>query len=237
MSSRARRALVGTAFVVVCACGARTGLRQPTAREPDRDAGLDAGLRPGIDAGADAREQLDATVLERLDALPVDAWHAVDADPPDARASDARAPDAPDAITRDAPATDAGDPCAPRPTPLADPVCERPLDARDATLSCPGGFVDVVAQGRGTLRWECDGSRAEAVFAAGTYRGSREGDTFSLCIQTEFDYVDGCRWRSSQTITGNVGEAELLLSYREMAIVSDGACFPECTAEARIGAR
>ncbi len=228
MSSRALRALLSAAFVAAAACGARTGLREPPASQPPGDAGLDAALPPPVDAGADADEPIDAALVARLDARDVDARRPLDAEPPDASA--------PDATPRDAAVTDAGDPCAAAPTPLAAPVCERALDARDATLSCPGGFVDVVAQGRGTLRWECDGNRAEAVFAAGTYRGSREGETFALCIQTEFDYLDGCRWRSSQTITGNVGDSELLLSYREMAIVSDGACFPECTAEARIGA-
>jgi hypothetical protein len=143
-------------------------------------------------------------------------------------------PDAPLDAGTDAVLTDAGDPCFVDDLPLTGVICERALQAQDATLSCPGGFVDVVARGVGTLRWECDGRRAEAVFAAGVYRGTVSGDAFALCIRTEFDYVDGCRWQSSQRIEGDIDASRMSLRYDELAIVSDGDCFPPCTASAEI---
>ena len=73
-----------------------------------------------------------------------------------------------------------------------------------------------------------------SVFAAGVYRGTHTGDAFALCIRTEFDYLDGCRWQSSQRIEGDATDGALALTYDETAITSDGDCFPPCTAEARI---
>lgn len=170
--------------------------------------------------------------------------------PPDAgldapAAIDAPAPDAfltPDAITAtDAPpdafAVDAGDPCEIGPAPLAGPLCTRALFGHAPTLSCPGGFVDVAAQGPGSLVWECDGVRAEARFGARVYRGQRVGDQVALCIRTEFDYVDGCRWQSSQRIEGDASGSALLLTYRELSIRGDGDCFPPCTADSVVELR
>lgn len=199
-------------------CGARTALDEP------RAAMRDAGAR--LEAGLDARAPLDAPGLDALDARALDApAHETGLDAPGAR-------DAPP----DARPPDAGDPCETDPGPLRAPICTRPLFADDAVLSCPGGFVDVVAQGPGTLAWECGGGRAEARFGDRIYRGSRTGDAVALCIQTEFDYADGCRWRSSQRLEGDVATGELRLTYREVAIAGT-ACFPPCSADARVVVR
>jgi hypothetical protein len=112
----------------------------------------------------------------------------------------------------------------------------RALFAGDPVLSCPGGFVDVVARGPGTLVFECGGSRVEARFGDRTYRGTRTGDHVALCIQTEFDYADGCRWRSSQRLEGELDGGSLMLSYREEPIAGSG-CFPPCTADAIVELR
>lgn len=192
-------------------CGARTGLAEPRSASEagaSRDAGLDAPTR------RDA--SLDAT------------------DPSDTRVADALA--LRDAFEPDAVFVDAGDPCEIGPEPLREPVCTRPLFGLPPVLSCPGGFVDVVAQGEGTLAWECSGTRAEARFADRIYRGQRAADIVSLCIRTEFDYVDGCHWQSSQRLEGDASRSSLDLTYREVAI-SGTSCFPPCTADSQVELR
>lgn len=163
---------------------------------------------------------------------PVDA-------PRDAPAMDARrdAPlDVPADVPPDAPVLDAGDPCEIGAEPLRGMLCTRPLFGGEPTLSCPGGFVDVAARGEGTLVWECGGSRAEARFGERTYRGTRTGDDVALCIRTEFDYADGCRWESSQRLEGELSGEALTLTYRERSIAGMD-CFPPCTADAIVELR
>jgi hypothetical protein len=191
--------------VFALGCGARTDVDrgEPLARPSDA----------GLDARRDAR---DARVEMPFDATsPTDVGRDA---PPDAR---------------DAFAPDAGDPCDVDPGPLTGALCRRPLFAEEAVLSCPGGFADVVAAGDGTLVAECDGPRVEARFGDRTYRGTHTGDRVTLCIQTEFDYVDGCRWQSSQRLEGDLASGELALSYREMSILGT-MCFPPCSADARV---
>lgn len=209
--------------MLVAGCGARTGL--------DLTSGMDASVR--ADAGTDART---ATLIDAHRAPDVflreDVFVAPDVfSRPDAFVSrDAFTP--PDVFF-----VDAGDPCEIGPSPLAEPVCTRPLFGREPTLSCPGGFVDVAAQGEGVLAWECDGIRAEARFGARVYRGQRVRDQVALCIRTEFDYVDGCRWQTSQRLEGDATSSELTLTYREVSISGDGDCFPPCTADSIVELR
>ena len=91
----------------------------------------------------------------------------------------------------------------------------------------------MVAQGPGVLVWECDGDRVEARFGDRTYRGSRVGTFMTLCIQTEFDFADGCRWQSSQRLAGDTATGRLDLTYREVAI-RGSSCLPPCSADARV---
>jgi hypothetical protein len=198
---------------IVCAallfgCGARTGIDRGEAI----DAGMDAPPDASHDAGADAPS--DVAIDAGTDAPIVDAGA-----------------DAPDVFT-----IDAGDPCEIGAEPLRDPLCTRLLFGNPPTPSCAGGFVDVAAQGEGTLSFECDGSRAEARFGSRTYRGSRVGDEVALCIRTEFDYVDGCRWQSSQRIEGALSDPSLTLTYREVTIAGM-SCFPPCTADSVVDLR
>jgi hypothetical protein len=202
------RSFVLLGLVLLAACGARTGVSTPSARRADASM-PDAALVH--DAGVDAR------------AIPPDAGV-------DATSEDAFVPV--DAFT-----PDAGDPCEIGPEPLREPICTRPLFGEAPSLSCPGGFVDVAAQGDGVLAWECMGDRAEARFGDRAYRGTRSGDRVSLCIRTEFDYVDGCRWQTSQRIEGDTTGAALGLTYREIAISGDGSCFPPCTADSVVELR
>jgi hypothetical protein len=173
-----------------------------------------------------------------------DAGAAIDA--PDARVMDAPrdvpadvasdTPDVPADTPPDVPVLDAGDPCEIGEEPLRGELCMQPLFGREPTLSCPGGFVDVAARGEGTLVWECGGFRAEARFGERTYRGTRIGDDVALCIRTEFDYADGCRWESSQRLEGELSGEALTLTYRERSIAGMD-CFPPCTADALVELR
>ncbi|MBN8615097.1 MAG: hypothetical protein J0L92_31155 [Deltaproteobacteria bacterium] len=205
------------ALLVLAGCGARTGLEVTSGIDASlpRDAGVDARLTVGLDAtrSPDVLTPLDA--FERPDVItPTDAFTE------------------PDVLF-----VDAGDPCEIGPAPLAEPICTRPLFGREPTLSCPGGFVDVAAQGAGELAWECDAFRAEARFGARVYRGQRVRDQVALCIRTEFDYVDGCRWQTSQRLEGDASGDDLTLTYREVAISGDGDCFPPCTADSIVELR
>lgn len=199
--------------VVLGACGARTGLEE---RSP-RDAGLDA---RSIDA------PLDAPGLDAPSDTPVDGPLDGPMDGPVDGPTD----------TPDVPPVDAGDPCEIGPEPLRGALCTRPLFGRAPTLSCPGGFVDVAAVGDGTLVWECDGARAEARFGDRAYRGTRSGDRVALCIRTEFDYADGCRWESRQRVEGDLGGEGLTLTYRERPIAGLD-CLPPCTADGLVELR
>lgn len=199
-----RRASLVCAIAIVSSCGARTDV--------DRGAPVARSVDAGLDARRDAPiEAFDAPGLPDVPLAPRDA-------PPDAR---------------DAFVPDAGDPCDVDPGPLTGALCSRALFAEEAVLSCPGGFADVVAAGDGTLVSECDGRRVLARFGDRTYRGTRTGERVTLCIQTEFDYVDGCRWQSSQRLEGDLGSGVLALSYRETPILGT-RCFPPCSADARV---
>lgn len=208
--------------VLLAGCGARSGLEPPDLRVAETDAARRDGGR-SLDAGRDAG--LDAPAL---DAPTFDARHDAGAPRDAPLPSDAR---------RDAPVPDAGDPCVVAPGPLGSPTCTTVLFAEEPTLSCPGGFVDVVARGDGSLVSGCDGvGRVEARFGDRIYRGSRSGDLVGLCIQTEFDYADGCRWRSSQRLEGDLSTGVLSLTYREEAIAGT-SCFPPCTADSVVRVR
>lgn len=201
-----QRALVRALLAVMLGA---CGARTGLDERSPRDAGLDA---PSIDAPLDAPELRDAPSDTPLDA-PVDGPVGTPDVPPDA-----------------------GDPCEIGPEPLRGALCMRPLFGRDATLSCPGGFADIAAVGDGTLVWECDGSRAEARFGERAYRGTRSGDQVALCIRTEFDYADGCRWESRQRLEGAFDGDVLTLSYRERSIAGTD-CLPPCTADALVELR
>lgn len=205
------------ALLVLAACGARTGLDVTSDMDAStrRDAGLDARATVGLDAPSPPDVSMSVDVFRAPDVItPTDAFTE------------------PDVFF-----VDAGDPCEIGPAPLAPPLCTRPLFGLEPTLSCPGGFVDVAAQGEGALRWECDGTRAEARFGARVYRGQRVGDQVALCIRTEFDYLDGCRWQTSQRLEGDASGSDLVLTYREVAISGDGECFPPCTADSVVELR
>jgi hypothetical protein len=198
--------------LALASCGARTALEIREAAPADGSV---------TTSRMDARVQRDAATTD----AGVDARELPDS------------PEPLDAATVADAFVDPGDPCEIGPDPLREPVCTRPLFGEPPTLSCPGGFVDVAAQGDGVLAWECGGTRAEARFGARVYRGPRIGDVVSLCIRTEFDYTDGCHWQTSQRIEGDATGASLALTYREVAISGDGDCFPPCTADSVVELR
>lgn len=139
-----------------------------------------------------------------------------------------------DGGTTDAWYLDGGDPCGVDRSPLVGMICEESIVAHNLSISCTD-VVDVLAQGEGILRWECNGHRAEASFASGVYHGTRTGHSFALCTSTQFGKGDQCQWLSSQRIDGTLDRGEIMMSYHDSVILSDGACNAPCTATEVIG--
>ena len=65
-------------------------------------------------------------------------------------------------------------------------------------------FVDEKVTGtEGILEYPCNGGPAEARFGQTVFSGEFVGGTWDVRVATEFDFNDGCHWRSEQRIGSN----------------------------------
>lgn len=93
----------------------------------------------------------------------------------------------------------------------------------------PSCYFDTKVREAGTMIAPCDDGPAEAQFRGQTFHGTVKRGRVSLSSRTEFDWQDGCRWESVQTITGELREGELQFKYTERPI-RGAECFHPCPA-------
>jgi len=155
----------------------------------------------------------------------------VDAAPLDSPPSDGGIPIVPDANRMDT-----GLVCSADTSPLRGMICAQTIFGHSLNSSCVSGASDVIAAGDGVLRWECNGTRAEAGFSNGVYHGTRHGHVFSLCAQPEVLHGDQCLWQSTQVIDGTLDDGHLTLHLEATPVVSDGHCDAPCMSTASVGA-
>lgn len=158
------------------------------------------------------------------------------AEPLDAFTLDSPASDGGISIVPDANRMDTGLACGADTSPLRGMICEQRIFGHALNATCASGVSDVIAAGDGLLRWECNGTRAEAGFSNGGFHGTRHGRVFSLCAQSEVLHADQCLWQSTQVIDGTLDDGHLTLHLEATPVVSDGHCDASCTSTASIGA-
>jgi predicted small lipoprotein YifL len=179
-------------------------------------------------AACGTRTPLDPHV--RRDAS-VDAFaESVDAFTPDSPGSDGGIPIVPDANRMDT-----GLACSADTSPLRGMICAQAIFGHSLNTSCISGASDVIAAGDGVLRWECNGTRAEAGFSGGVFHGTRHGHVFSLCAQPEVLHGDQCLWQSTQVIDGTLDDGHLTLHLEATPVLSDGRCDAPCMSTASVG--
>ena len=125
---------------------------------------------------------------------------------------------------------------APRPP---DAMCAQELKAVQLLPSSSTCWVDErVTASNGVLTWPCTGGRASAVFGGATFHGevSAEGKV-GLPLEPRFDFKDGCKWRSTQTISGVLKSDRLSYDYREEPLEGQSGCMAACTAKGEVRIR
>jgi hypothetical protein len=79
-------------------------------------------------------------------------------------------------------------------------------------------YFDTKVRESGTLTAPCDEGPAHAQFHGQAFTGNVKDGQLSLSSRTEFDFSDGCRWESEQTITGVLRDGRLQFRYSERPI-------------------
>ncbi len=110
------------------------------------------------------------------------------------------------------------------------------LALKVATLGTQAGcFVDTPRRGAtGKARFRCRGGETKVDLGGFNFKGTVAKGRFEATASSEFTFEDGCVWRTTQSLTGRVGDGELDYAYRERVVKSDGACASPCTAKGAV---
>jgi len=115
------------------------------------------------------------------------------------------------------------------PAPAAPATCTLAVDA-SPTIVPPSCFIDDRMGGkRGTLLYPCDGDgEAKLVLGDMSIPAVVQDGELSATVTTEFDWQDGCHWRTFQSARGSVAGKVLVVEYREASDPAPQPCFPPC---------
>lgn len=139
--------------------------------------------------------------------------------------------DGPDAGARPAPP-----PPVATPTPAAPVMCSATVAVSDIVVP-PSCSIDDKLGGRtGTLQYPCDGdgdarlvlNRSDPIAA------SVQNGALSATVVTEFDWSDGCHWRTFQTVRGAITGKAFVVEYREEPDPASTPCAPPCEGQAQM---
>ena len=118
-----------------------------------------------------------------------------------------------------------------------DAVCSAMLFVRQ-TQGARGCTIDErVTHAPGALHYPCAGGAATALFGTTTFTGTVVGGVVDLRLSTRFHFTDGCDWESAQTISGNLGNNELVYVYREAPLPGQARCANACVANGSVNVR
>ncbi|MEE2828119.1 MAG: hypothetical protein VX498_02940 [Myxococcota bacterium] len=96
--------------------------------------------------------------------------------------------------------------------------------------------VDISEDPSARLTWDSKTGEAFATFGNHEFSGLVTGDTVSLVATTEFDWSDGCRWKTEQRITGLLHGPPLAFFYQEAPLPGQRNCSNPCTATGIVSA-
>ncbi len=116
------------------------------------------------------------------------------------------------------------------PSSAAPEKCVREVRVAAVKKSSEACWIDAPSAGAaGTFNYACEGGQAEVRIGKYAYRGSVKDGVLEYSLKTEFDWSDGCHWKSEQHLQGSV-DGPLQYSYREMP-VSGKSCLSACSAQ------
>jgi hypothetical protein len=104
-----------------------------------------------------------------------------------------------------------------------------------AVTATPGCWVDEkVANQTTSLTYACAGGAAVAPFDVDFVGSVSTDGRVDLGATSDFEWDDGCRWRSEQRIVGALSAGTLDYSYTEKPIAGEGCASAHCTASAQV---
>lgn len=134
------------------------------------------------------------------------------------------AADAPSVPARDEPQTQA----------RGEPQCTVKLELTKVKTR-PGCFVDTPKRGStGKATFRCRGGETHVVLGRHTFDGTVEGGELEALATSEFEFSDGCVWKTRQEVSGRLTDGELAYHYTERVVSSDGSCASPCTASGTV---
>jgi len=86
------------------------------------------------------------------------------------------------------------------------------------------------------LSHACGDGPASVGFADAMFQGNVVGGVLDVSIETEFDFTDGCHWRTKQRIEGTLASGALQYGYEERPDPGQSGCARGCLANAQVRA-
>ena len=115
-----------------------------------------------------------------------------------------------------------------------EPQCSVALELTSVTTRA-GCWIDAPRKGaRGTAQYTCRGGSTRVTFGPHTFRGKITKGTLHAEATSEFEFEDGCVWRTSQSVQGALADKKLRYAYTERVVKSDGSCASPCSAKGDI---
>jgi hypothetical protein len=97
-------------------------------------------------------------------------------------------------------------------------------------------LVESVSLDGASLILSPDGT-AQALFGDDEFRGAARDGYVYLTFEKSFDWADGCRWVTRQSISGWIGQGKLLFRYGEEPLPGQNGCFYTCNGTADVTLR
>ncbi len=115
-------------------------------------------------------------------------------------------------------------------------MCSVNVAVSDTVVSPTCVIHDKMGGRTGTLQYPCDGD-GEALLALNRSKpipAVVRGGELTATITTEFDWDDGCHWRSIQTARGVLADKVLVVQYREAPDPPSHTCASPCDGDGKM---
>jgi hypothetical protein len=98
-----------------------------------------------------------------------------------------------------------------------------------------GCWIDAPKRGAtGVARFTCRGGATKVTLGPHTFTGTVKKGVLSTQATSEFEFSDGCVWRTRQSVEGKLGSGSLTYTYSERVVKSDGSCASPCAARGTV---
>lgn len=125
---------------------------------------------------------------------------------------------------------------APRGEPLiqGEPQCTVELELTQVKTRV-GCFVDTPKRGSaGKATFRCRGGKTHVVLGRHAFDGTVARGQLEALATSEFEFSDGCVWKTRQEVSGRLADGKLTYRYSERVVSSDGSCATPCTASGTV---